>query len=94
MTPNQCLEQARQGDPEAIALLLRRNLEPKGIQVKAVKVHERALHIELESAQSPSQTALVAMLKSGLTRLNSRHIRVVRIGMGQPGNPFFDWCDE
>ncbi|HEY9648819.1 MAG TPA: hypothetical protein V6C88_20735, partial [Chroococcidiopsis sp.] len=29
-----------------------------------------------------------------LTRLNSRHIRVVRIGMGQPGNPFFDWCDE
>ena len=56
-------ELARQGDPHAIADLLNRNLQPKGIAAKT-SLKEACLKILLESEDVPDQKILANYIYS------------------------------
>ncbi len=69
-TQENLLELAKQGNSKAIATLINRQLQPKGITVKA-NFKDRCLQIVLESAQIPDQEALVVFIRKGITSLES-----------------------
>lgn len=52
MAQTNILELAKQGDPKAIAALINRQLQPKGITAK-VALKDNCLQTMLESAQVP-----------------------------------------
>lgn len=72
------LELAKQGNAQAIATLMNRQLQPKGITTKAV-LKEGCLQIMLESAEVPNQQALFAFVRKGLTSLGAVSIERVRV---------------
>mgnify|MGYP000440746330 CR=1 FL=1 len=82
------LNLAKQGDPEAIALLINRSLEPKGITVKTI-VSNNCLTVIAEPTASdatvpPEKAPLVELLRKGITNLNLGSIqRVVVQGRAQ-----------
>jgi hypothetical protein len=78
MTQSNYLELAKQGDPKAIAALLNRSLQPKGITAKAA-LNDGCLQIMLEAAQVPEQQSLVAFVHKGITTLNSDFIETVKV---------------
>lgn len=51
MTPQAVLSAAKQGNPQAIAALMNRSLQPKGITAKA-KLTDGCLHVMLEGLSS------------------------------------------
>ena len=57
MTQPNILELAKQGDAKAIALLLNRQLQAKGITA-AASLKGGCLQVMLESAEAPSQQVL------------------------------------
>ncbi|MBD1868130.1 choice-of-anchor D domain-containing protein [Cyanobacteria bacterium FACHB-471] len=83
-TQENLLEQSRQGDPEAIAALIDRSLQPKGIRTQA-EIDEDCLHLFLEANQAPPQAQLVPFIRNGLTSLGVESIRMVRIYGRQKG---------
>lgn len=83
-TQENLLEQSRQGDPEAIAALIDRSLQPKGIRTQA-EIDEDCLHLFLEADQAPPQAQLVPFIRNGLTSLGVESIRMVRIYGRQKG---------
>lgn len=85
-------ELARQGNPKAIAALLKRSLEPKGITVK-VAVDQRCLQLMLISAQVPA-IELVKVIRDGLSRLGIESIEQVKIYGKQVGEDIADWHQE
>lgn len=87
------LQRAKQSDPRAIAALINRSLQPKGITAK-VAIKDRCLQVMLESAQELEQKALVAFLRKGIISLETSLIERVRI-YGRPlGNDFPSWSQE
>jgi len=56
------LQLAKQGDPKAIASLINRQLQPKGITAKA-SLKDGFLQIMLESASVPKQQVMVTGLR-------------------------------
>jgi tetratricopeptide (TPR) repeat protein len=85
-------ELARQGNPKAIAALLNRSLQPKGITVK-VALDQRCLQVMLISAQVPA-TELVRVIRDGLNRLGVESIEQVKIYGKQVGKDIPDWHQE
>lgn len=63
MTQANILELAKQGDVKAIAALMNRQLQPKGITAK-VAMNDSCLQIMLESDQLPDQQTLVAWVST------------------------------
>lgn len=94
LTPTQpnLKELARQGNPKAIAALLNRSLQPKGITVK-VALDQRCLQVMLLSAQVPA-TELVRVIRDGLNRLGVESIEQVKIYGKQVGEDIPDWHQE
>jgi hypothetical protein len=88
------LELAKQGNVEAIAALMNRSLQPKGITVVKAAFKDSCLHILLESAQVPDQQALVAFVDQGLTRLEAASIKQVKLYGRQTGEEFPAWSQE
>jgi len=85
MTQPNLLELAKQGDAQAIASLMNRQLQPKGITVK-VALKDACLQIMLESAQVPNQQALVAFVRKGIVGLGAASIERVGVSyMDLPG---------
>ncbi|QFS43588.1 hypothetical protein [Nostoc sphaeroides] len=77
------LQLAKQGDPKAIAALMNRSLQPKGVTAK-VAFKDGCLQIMLESAQVTDQQALVAFVRKGIINLETELIeRVKRIRAGE-----------
>lgn len=93
MTSPNLTQLARQGDPSAIAALMNRTLQPKGITAKAAARHG-CLQIQLESAQVPNQAALVKFVNNGLNNLGVRSIRSVRLYGYQAGAEVPAWEEE
>jgi len=93
MTQPNLLELAKQGDAQAIASLINRQLQPKGITVK-VALKDACLQIMVESAQVPNQQALVAFLRKGITGLTTASIERVKIYGRQAGEEFPAWNQE
>ncbi len=87
------LQLAKQGDPEAIAALMNRSLQPKGISAK-VAFKDGCLQIMLESAQVTNQQALVAFVRKGITSLETALIERVKIYGKCLGEEFPVWNQE
>ncbi|NJO73755.1 MAG: hypothetical protein HC833_08345 [Leptolyngbyaceae cyanobacterium RM1_406_9] len=83
-TQENLLELSRQGDPEAIATLINRSLQPRGIRTEA-EIDEDCLHLFLEANQAPPQAQLVPFIRNGLTSLGVESIRMARIYGRQKG---------
>ena len=76
MIPNESnlLELAKQGYSNAIATLINRSLQPKGITAKA-GIDENCPQIMLESNQVPDKQALTIFVTPGATNLCSSYKR-------------------
>ncbi|MEH1865108.1 MAG: hypothetical protein V7K69_08865 [Nostoc sp.] len=93
MTQPNFLELAKQGDAQAIASLLNRQLQPKGITAK-IALKDGCLQVMLESAQVPNQQALVAFIRKDITSLGAASIERAKIYGRQIGEEFPAWSDE
>lgn len=93
MTQSNILEQAKQGNPEAIAVLLNRHLQPKGISVKTAQ-QDRCLQIMVEAAQVPNQQAVVTFIYQGITKLGTTSIERIKIYGRKAGDDFPAWNQE
>ncbi len=87
------LQLAKQGDPKAIAALMNRSLQPKGVTAK-VAFKDGCLQIMLESAQVTDQQALVAFVRKGITSLETALIERVKIYGKCLGEEFPVWNQE
>ncbi|GEM_PF-1291066 len=83
------LELAKRGNAEAIASLINRSLNQKGIAVQA-KLDPDCLHLLLESSEVPSK-AWVPFLQQGVTNLEVPSIRVLKIYGRQQGTTQTAW---
>lgn len=84
------LQLAKQGDVRAIAALINRQLEPKGITAK-VSLKGSILQVMLEAEQVPDQTALVAFIRKGVTSLAVKAIERVKVYGRQVEEDFPAW---
>jgi len=87
------LELAKLGNAQAIATLMNRQLQPKGITTKAA-LKEGCLQIMLESAEVPNQQALVAFVRKGLTSLGAVSIERVRVYGRQTAKEVPAWSQD
>ncbi len=92
MTKRHFLELARHGEAEAIATLINRNLQPKGI-VALVHYELGYLQICLEGQHQPRRASLVRFIREGLKRLDVEGVRLVRVYGRCKGQTFFQWHD-
>ncbi|AVH71063.1 hypothetical protein [Nostoc sp. 'Lobaria pulmonaria (5183) cyanobiont'] len=93
MTQPNILKLAKQGDTQAIASLMNRQLHPKGIAAK-VAFKDACLEVMLESAEVPNQQILVAFIRKGLTALEAASVEIVRVYGQQTGKEFPVWSQE
>ncbi|MCL1463180.1 hypothetical protein [Argonema galeatum] len=93
MTQPNLLELAKQGDVNAIATLMNRQLQPKGITAKASMKND-CLQIMLEAAQVPPQETLVSLLRKSIPSLGAESIKRVRVYGKQVGEEFPAWNEE
>ncbi len=72
------LERAKTGEAEAIAVLLNRHLQPKGLQVKAVR---ETYHLTLwvEAVSLPSADTVVPYIRRGIEQLNVPSLGILTI---------------
>ena len=84
---------AKQGNPQAIAILLNRQLQPKGITAK-VSVKDSCLQIMLEAANVLNQKALVAAIQKWIDGLGVDSIQRVQIYAKQTGEDIPAWNDS
>jgi len=85
-TQENLLELSRRGDSEAIATLINRSLQPKGIRTEA-EIDRDCLHLYLfyESSSAPAQAQLVSFIRHGMTSLGAESIRTIEIQGRQKG---------
>ena len=87
------LELAKRGSPKAIAVLMNRHLQPKGIIAKA-DLRGGCLQVLLESEQILDQLTLVAFVRKGVTNLGTEAIKKVRVYGKQTSEKFPAWIQE
>ena len=92
MAKRHFLELARNGEAEAIATLINRNLHPKGI-FAIVKYELGYLQICLEGEQLMQRASLLRFIHEGLKRLDVEGVRLVRVYGRRKGESFFRWND-
>ena len=93
-TPSpQVLHMARQGHPDAIATLMNRHLEPKGVTAHVAQ-QDGVLRVVLEAALVPSQAELVPYVTKGITGLKLAHIQRMSISGKQQGDYNSAWSQE
>ena len=93
MNQQTTLQAAKQGNPQAIAALMSRSLQNKGITVKATST-SNCLTITAESQAAPPKEALVPFLKSGITKLTPLNISRVVIRGRAVGQTTAAWQDS
>ena len=84
---------AKQGNPQAIAILLNRQLQSKGITAK-VSAKDSYLQIMLEAANVPNQKGLVATIQKWIDGLGVDSIQRVQIYAKQTGEDIPAWNDS
>nr|MDZ8097765.1 hypothetical protein [Nostoc sp. DedSLP01] len=87
------MELAKQGDVEAIASLINRHLQPKGIAGK-VAFNDACLEVILESTEVPDRETWVPFFRKGFTNLGSASIQQVKIYGQQIDKDFPAWSQE
>ncbi|AFZ02203.1 PrsW family intramembrane metalloprotease [Calothrix sp. PCC 6303] len=93
MMQSNVLEHARQGDPQAIALLMNRSLKPQGISVEAV-LEEHCLLFEVNSEKVPDQEALVKFIHKGMNNLRVKSIQKIIISAQLVNQNSIAWIQE
>jgi hypothetical protein len=88
--PQNYLELAKRGDPQAIAALINRSLQPKGITAIAQR-DGNTLHLVLESPRVLAQVGVISLLQQGLSNLGIESIHTVKISARQMGKSDFLW---
>jgi hypothetical protein len=94
MTQGNILEQAKQGNPNAIAALMSRSMKSQGIDVKASLDNDRCLDVILEAEKVPTPQATVAFIRKGMTNLGVKSIDIVRVSAYQAGESIPAWQEE
>lgn len=93
MSQQNVLESAKQGDPNAIAVLINRNLQQKGIAAK-VSRKDACLRIMLESSEVPNQSNLVELVCNGIKKLEVVGIDTLQVFGRQAGNDVPSWSQS
>ncbi|HIK27106.1 MAG: hypothetical protein N3E45_07120 [Oscillatoriaceae bacterium SKW80] len=94
MAPPTLLQLAQQGDPQAIAALLNRELQPQGVTAK-VAVRKDGLHVLLESPnQAPDRKKFVDTIRRQLLKWEPADIERVKIYGRQMGEKQTAWSQE
>jgi|GEM_PF-2517573 len=86
-------ELARQGDPHAIADLINRNLQPKGIAAKT-SIKESCLKILLEAEDVPDQKILANYIYQGVKRLEIQSIQRLVVFGRKVGGRLPNWTQQ
>jgi hypothetical protein len=84
------LELAKQGNAQAIATLMNRQLQPKGITVK-VSLSGDCLMVVAESIEPPEQLFLVDFIRKGMTNLKIEAIKRVVVRGQATGKTASAW---
>jgi tetratricopeptide (TPR) repeat protein len=87
------IQQAKQGNAEAVTALLNQTLHPKGITAKA-SIKNFCLNIMLEAAQPPAQKALVAFLRKSFENFTVDAWHTVVVYGRQTGEEIPDWSEK
>jgi hypothetical protein len=87
------LQLAKQGNPKAIAALINRQLQAKGITVK-VSIQDSSLEVILEALEIPNQKTLVAYIHKGIMSLESTAIKTIKISGKCINKDFLSWTQE
>jgi len=87
------MELAKQGDPQAIATLINRSLESKGIHAQAALEGE-CLKISLQASQIPNQKAVITIIQRGMLILQVEQIKRVKILTYRSDNNYLAWQYE
>ncbi|MCT7982982.1 hypothetical protein NG796_06715 [Laspinema sp. A4] len=93
MTQTELLELAKQGRPTAIAALINRSLEPKGITAKAA-LKGRCLQITLAAPKVPNQKVLAEFIYQGVMKLAPQAIASLKVLGLQTGQTAPAWSQE
>ncbi|WP_271252658.1 hypothetical protein [Pseudanabaena sp. Chao 1811] len=93
MTQLSVMELAKQGDPQAIATLINRSLESKGIHAQAALEGE-CLKISLQASQIPNQKAVITIIQRGMLILQVEQIKRVKILTYRSDNNYLAWQYE
>lgn len=93
MTQTELLELAKQGRPTAIAALINRSLEPKGITAKAA-LKGRCLQITLAAPKVPNQKVLAGFIYEGVMKLAPEAIASLKVLGLQNGQTAPAWSQE
>jgi hypothetical protein len=93
MTQPNILELAKQGDAKAIALLLNRQLQAKGITA-AASLKDGCLQVMLEATEAPSQQVLAPWVSKSIAGLGAASIEKVKVYGRQTGAKVPAWSQE
>ncbi|HEY9874624.1 MAG TPA: hypothetical protein V6D12_14385 [Candidatus Obscuribacterales bacterium] len=93
MSQQNLFELAKQGNTTAIATLLTRQLQPKGITIK-VALKDGCLQIMLESNLAPDKQDLIEFISQEIAALEVEHIKEVKVYGRQTGENIPAWCQE
>lgn len=93
MTQPQLLELAKQGDPRAIAALMNRSLQPKGMTALVDRQGD-CLEVMLEAERIPNRQALTAFVQKGINNLGIDSVNTIRVLGRQVGSDAPAWMQE
>jgi len=90
MSRQDLIQLSRQGNANAIALLINRDLNPKGITVKVRRTGDR-LQILIESQDVPNQDRLIQRIRGGIQKLGIANIKMLNFFGRQLGEDIPIW---
>lgn len=93
MTQSNLVDLAKQGDPQAIATLMNRSLQPKGITATVERERDR-LKIYLIGTQPPNRDSLMVFVQNGINNLELEDIGAVEVIGQQTGELDALWTQE
>ncbi|MGG6298300.1 hypothetical protein ACQ4M4_28375 [Leptolyngbya sp. AN02str] len=93
MTQPNLIELAKHGDPQAIATLMNRTLQPRGMSATVDRWGDR-LRVKLEGQYVPNRQVLVAFVKNGVDNLGIEAVQVVEVLGQEFGASSPAWTEE
>jgi len=87
------VELAKQGDVRAIAFLINRSLQSKGILAKPV-LKDGCLRVMLEAAQTPDEQTLAPFIYKGVMGLGIASVRMLKVYGRKTGSKSLSWSRE
>jgi hypothetical protein len=93
MSQPNILELAKQGDPQAIATLMNRALQPQGMMARVARQGDRLL-VALETNEIPNRLMLTNFVRNGLEGLKLAAVNRVRIVARQSDEDQPSWVQE